>query len=71
MSLLFLYFWLCWVFVAALELSLAVASGSYSLIAVRRLLVAEHGLYSLWVSVFAVVAHRALEHGLSGRGSQA
>ena len=56
---------------AALELSLAVASGSYSLIAVRRLLVAEHGLYSLWVSAFAAVARRALEHGLSGHGSQA
>ena len=55
----------------ALEISLAVASGNYSRIAVRRLLVAEHGLYSLWVSVFAVVARRALEHGLSSRGSQA
>ena len=26
----FIYFWLCWVFVAALRLSLGVASGSYS-----------------------------------------
>ena len=41
---------------AALEISLAVASGNYSRIAVCQLLVAEHGLYSLWVSVFAVVA---------------
>ena len=30
-SLLVLYFWLCWVFVAALGPSLVVASGSYSL----------------------------------------
>ena len=50
MSLLFLYFWLCWVFVAALEISLAVASGNYSLVAGCELvievaaLIAEHGV---------------------------
>ena len=42
--------WLCWVFITACGLSLAVASGGYSPVAVRRLftvvasLVAEHGL---------------------------
>ena len=47
---LFIYFWLHWVFVAAHRLSLVVASGGYSFIAVRRLLVVvaslfeEHGL---------------------------
>ena len=47
---LFIYFWLRWVFIAAGGLSLVVASGGYSFIAVRRLLtavaslVAEHGL---------------------------
>ena len=47
---LFIYFWLLWVFVAVRGLSLGVASGDYSFIVVRRLLiavaslVAEHGL---------------------------
>ena len=47
---LFVYFWLYWVFIAACELSLVVASRGYSLIAVCRLLTAvaspvvEHGL---------------------------
>ena len=44
-----IYFWLRWVFVAALRLSPVAASGGYSLVAVRGLLmlvarVAEHGL---------------------------
>ena len=33
------YFWLCWVFVAEHGLSLAAASGSYSLAAVHRFLI--------------------------------
>ena len=47
---LFIYFSLCWVFVAACGLSLVVVSGGYSLAAVYRLLikvasfVVEHGL---------------------------
>ena len=52
---LFIYFWLCWVLVAVRGLSLAVASGGYSLLwcagfSLRCLLivvaslVAEHGL---------------------------
>ena len=47
---LFIYFWLHWVFVAVHGLSLAVASGDYSLVVVCGLvtvlvpLVAEHGL---------------------------
>ena len=47
---LILIFWLCWVFVAVCGLSLVLASGAYSLVAVQGLLivvaslVAEHGL---------------------------
>ena len=47
---LFIDFWLHWVFVAARGLSLVVASGGYSSVAVRGLLIAvaslveEHGL---------------------------
>ena len=47
---LFIYLWLCWVFVAALRLPLAAASRRYSLVSVRGLLipltslVAEHRL---------------------------
>ena len=36
---LFSYFWLCWVFVAARELSLVVVSGGYSLVAVHEFLI--------------------------------
>ena len=49
-SFLILIFWLCWVFVAVCGLSLGLASGAYSLVAVQGLLivvaslVAEHGL---------------------------
>ena len=35
-----IYFWLCWVFVAAHRLSLVVASRGYSLVEVCRLLIA-------------------------------
>ena len=46
---LFIYFWLCWVFVAAHGLSLIEVSGAYSSLrcagfSSRWLLVAEHGL---------------------------
>ena len=47
---LFIYFWLCWVFIAACQLSLVAASGGFSLVAVHGLLavvaslVAERGL---------------------------
>ena len=49
------------------ELSLVVASGGYSLVAMRGLLIAvasflEHRLWSIWASVVAV-------HGLSSLGS--
>ena len=43
------YFWLCWVFVVALGVSLVVVSGGYSL-------VAEHGL--LIVVAALVAKHR-------------
>ena len=45
---LFIYFWLCWVFVAAHGLSLVAASGGF---------VAVHGL-------LIVVASLVVEHGL-------
>ena len=45
----FLYFWLCWVFIAACGLSLVVASGGYSLVGV-------HGFPM--VVDFPVVVHR-------------
>ena len=38
------YFWLCWIIVAACGLSLAAASGGYSLVAAHRLLVAVASL---------------------------
>ena len=41
---LFRYFWLHWVFIAALGLSLLVASRGYSLVAARGLLIAVTSL---------------------------
>ena len=78
---LFIYFWLCWVFVVANELSLVAANGGYSLLwcmgfSLRWLLL-------LWSMGFrreasVVVAHelsscgsRALEHRLSSCGARA
>ena len=46
---LFIYFWLCWVFVAACGLSLVVASRDYSL---------------LWCQLLIAVASLVVEHGL-------
>ena len=46
----FIYFWLCWVIIAAWAFSLVVASGGYPIVVVCRLLIAvasliaEHGL---------------------------
>ena len=34
-----MYFWLCWVFIAAQGLSLVAASGGYFLVGVSRLLI--------------------------------
>ena len=45
----FLYFWLPWVFVAVLGISLVAVSGSYSLAVVHRLLIVVASL---------VVGHR-------------
>ena len=45
--LLFVYFWLCWVFFAAHRLSLVAASGDYSLVAVRGLLIEVASLVEL------------------------
>ena len=38
-KILFVYFWLCWVFITARGLSLVVASGEYSLVAMHGLLI--------------------------------
>ena len=49
----FIYFWLCWVFVATLRLPLVGASGGYSPVSVLELLLAvaslivELGLYGM------------------------
>ena len=64
---LFIYFWLCWVLVAACRLSLVVASGGYSLVAVFgplfavASLVIEHGLWAqglqwVWLSCGSALA---------------
>ena len=57
---LFIYFWLCWVFVAGCRLSLVAVSRGYSLVGKHRLLtavaslVAEHGLEGSQASVTVV-----------------
>ena len=67
---LFIYLWLCWVFVPVHGLSLVVASRGYHLAVVRgRLiavasLVAEHRLWSTQASVFGVHRLRSLAPGL-------
>ena len=40
----FIYFWLCWVFIAAHMLSLVVVSGGYSLVVVHGHLIAVASL---------------------------
>ena len=45
---LFIYFWLRWVFVAACGLSLVVVSGRLLFVAVRVLLIAVAPLVELW-----------------------
>ena len=55
------FFLLHWVFVAALRLSLVVASGDYSPVAMYGLLlsvaslIVEHRLYGIWASVVAAL----------------
>ena len=56
---LFIYFWLCWVFIATHGLSLVVESGAYSSLVVRGLLTAvasRCGARALgaWASVVVV-----------------
>ena len=78
---LFIYFWLCWVFVAARGLSLVAASGGYSSLrcagfSLHWLLLLCSRALGAWASV--VVARglsscdsRALEHRLSSCGARA
>ena len=57
-----MYLCLCWVFITACGLSLVAASGSYSLVAVHRLQIAEA----------SPVAEQGIwACGLSSRGAQA
>ena len=71
---LFIYFWLCWVFVAVCRLSLVAASGGYSLLQCMG--------FSLWWLLllrsmgsrhtgFSSCGSRALEHRLSSCGARA
>ena len=68
----FIYFWLCWVFVAARELSLVAASGGLLFIAVHGLFIAVASLvaklkrWALGARASVVVARR-----LSSCGTQA
>jgi len=61
---LLLYFWLCWVSVAACSFSLVAVSEGHSLVVLPRLLiavgslVAAHRLWGMWASV-------VVTHGLS------
>ena len=79
---LFIYFWLLWVFVAAHGLSLVAASGGYSFVAVRGILIAVAslccGARALGMRASVVVARglsscgsRALERRLSSCGTWA
>ena len=77
---LFIYFWLCWAFLDAWSFSLVVASGGYSLAAVRGLLiataslVAEHRLCGTRASIteapeLSSCGSQALEHRLNCCGA--
>ena len=59
-KLLFIYFWLHWVFIAARRLSLVVASRGYSLL---RCTGSRH-------AGFSICGSRALEHRLSSCGAR-
>ena len=70
----FIYFWLCWVFVAACGLSLVAASGGYSSLRCRGFLL--WWLLLLWSTGsrhagFSSCGSRALERRLSSCGTQA
>ena len=70
----FIYFWLCWVFVAACGLSLVAASGGYSSLRCRGFLL--WCLLLLWSTGsrhagFSSCGSRALERRLSSCGTQA
>ena len=65
----FIYFWLCWVFLAAWVFSLVGASGVYSLAVVLGLLIAMTSLWGAQTSAARVSV--VVAHGLSSCGSQA
>ena len=69
-GILFIYFWLCWVFVAACGLSLVVASRGYSLVVVSRLLIEGFSCFGVWalgLAGFSICGYHPLElwHRLS------
>ena len=66
---LFIYFWLCWVFVAACGLSLVVASGGYSLCGVR----ASHcsGFFCCGARALGMWASVVVARGLGSCGTRA
>ena len=71
---LFIYFWLCWVFVAVRGLSLVAASGGYSSLQCAGF--SLRWLLSLWSTGsrragFCSCGTRALEHKLSSCGALA
>ena len=66
---LFIYFWLCWVFVGAQGLSLAAASGGYS--SLRCAGFSLRWLLLLWSTGFSSCGSWALERRLSSCGTRA
>ena len=69
-----IYFWLCWLFLAARDFSLVAASRGSSLVAARGSLIvvaslaAQHGL---WGAQAQQLRLWALEHRLRSRGARA
>ena len=68
------FFWLCWVFIAACGLSLVVTSGGYSWLrctgfSLQWLLVAEHGLQARGLQQLQHVGSVVVAHGLQSTGS--
>ena len=68
---LFIYFWLCWVFVAAQGLCLVAASGGYSPAAACRLLILVASPVAEQSLGFSGCGSWALEHSLSSCGTWA
>ena len=74
LGLLFIYFWLCWVFIAKHGLSPVAVSGGYSLVVVYRLLICSGSCFckawNLRHSGFSSCGWRPPECSLSSCGAQ-